>query len=103
MAAAHKREIEYLPAAQDDLAQIYGWIHKDSPSRADAFVEGLERRIGALARHPELGRVPKHPKLADAGYRVLTIDSYLIFYVPRERVVEIHRAIHGSRSLDEIV
>ncbi len=85
------------------MAEIYRWIVKDSPERASAFLEEIDGRLGALAAHPQLGRVPRHPKLREAGYRVLIIDAYLVFYVVRERSVEIQRALHGSRSLDDIL
>lgn len=95
--------VRYLPAAESDLADIYGWILRDSPGRAASFLESMDRRLGALAIHPQLGRAPRHPKLREAGYRVLLIDSYLVFYIVRARVIEIHRVIHGSRSLDDII
>jgi toxin ParE1/3/4 len=95
--------IRYLPVAEDDLLAIYDWIAGDSPARAAAFTEKLDKRIGALSVNPHLGRVPKHEKLARYGYRVLVIDSCLAFYVTRGRTIEIHRVVHGSRHLDDIV
>jgi addiction module RelE/StbE family toxin len=98
-----KCTIRYLPVAEDDLLSIYDWIAGDSPARAAAFTEKLDKRISALAANPHLGRVPKHEKLAGYGYRVLVIESYLVFYVVRGRTIEIHRVVHGSRYLDDIV
>ncbi len=98
-----KYSIRYLPVAVDDLLSIYDWIAFDSPVRAAAFTEKLDKRIGGLATHPFLGRVPKDEKLADYGYRVLVIESFLVFYVVRGHVIEIHRVVHGSRHLDDIV
>lgn len=95
--------IRYLPAAESDLMAAYSWIVKDSRTRAFSFLERLDKRIGNLAAHPNLGRIPKHPQLQEAGYRVLMIESYLVFYVVRERAIEIHRVIHGSRNLDCII
>jgi len=97
-----KYAIRYLPVAEDDLLSIYDWIAGDSPSRAVAFTEKLDKRIGALADNPHLGRAPKQEKLAHYGYRVLVIDSYLVFHVIRGRTIEIHRVIQGSRHLDDI-
>jgi len=97
-----KYTIRYLPVAEDDLLSIYDWIAGDSPARAVAFTEKLGKRIGALAANPHLGRVPKHEKLAGYGYRVLVIESYLVFYVIRGRTIEVHRVVHGSRHLDDI-
>jgi toxin ParE1/3/4 len=95
--------IRYLPVAEDDVLAIYDWIAGDSPARAAAFTEKLDKRISALAADPYLGRVPKQEKLAKYGYRVLVIESCLAFYVVRGRTIEIHRVVYGSRHLDGLV
>lgn len=98
-----KYTLKYLPIAQDDLVDIFDWIAKDNPGRALSFVDKLDKRIGILERQPLLGREPRHQKLREYGYRVLIIESYLVFYIVRGTVIEIHRVMHGSRSLEEIV
>ena len=98
-----KYAIRYLPVAVDDLLSIYDWIAKGSPARAASFTEKLDKRVSSLTTHPFLGRVPKHEKLQAFGYRVLVIESYLVFYVIRGQIIEIHRVVHGSRHLDDIV
>ncbi len=95
--------LRYLPAAQEDLLAILEWIARDSPTRAVTFVDRLDERIGRLERQPHLGRIPRNPKLQSYGYRVLVVESYLVFYVIRRRTIEIHRVIHGSRDLDALV
>jgi toxin ParE1/3/4 len=98
-----KYTIHYLPIAADDLLSIYDWIAGDSPARAISFTDKLDKRIISLATHPSLGRSPKLEKLRNFGYRVLVVESYLVFYVVRGHIIEIHRVIHGSRHLDDIV
>jgi toxin ParE1/3/4 len=95
--------IRYLPIAQDDLIGIYDWIAKDSPSRASSFVKNIDMRIGALAHSPNLGRIPRHPRLKEFGYSVLILDAYLVFYIIRGQTIEIHRVIHGSRNLNHLI
>ncbi len=95
--------LRYLPIAQEDLLSIFDWIANDSPNRAMKFVDKLDERICLLETHPMLGRVPRHPKLREYGYRVLIIESYLVFYVLRKKTIEIHRVIHGSRNLDDLI
>ena len=95
--------LHYLPIAQEDLLFIYDWIARDSPNRAIKFIDKIDERIGLLETHPMLGREPKHPKLREYGYRVLIIESYLVFYIAREKTIEIHRVVHGSRNLDDII
>ena len=98
-----KATLRYLPAAQEDLLSILEFIAKDSPRRALSLVDKLDERISQLEHHPLLGRLPRHPKLREYGYRVLNIESYLAFYTIRGQTVEIHRVVHGSRNLDNLV
>jgi toxin ParE1/3/4 len=98
-----KTTLRYLPAAQDDLLSIVEWIAKDNPGRAESFVDNLDDRIGRLQQHPLLGRIPRNSKLREYGYRVLVVESYLVFYVLHGQTVEIHRVVHGSRNLTHLV
>ena len=99
----NRNTLRYLPAAQDDLMSILEWIAHDSHQRAVSFIDKLDTHIGRLEYHPKLGRVPRHPKLKEYGYRVLIIESYLVFYLIRGKTSEIHRVVHGSRNLDHLI
>jgi toxin ParE1/3/4 len=98
-----KYTLRYLPSAQTDLVSIFDFIAQDSPKRASSFADKLDDRIGALEQHPLLGRIPRHPRLRENGYRVLVIESYLVFYIVRGREIEVHRVVHGSRNLDHLI
>jgi len=98
-----KYTLRYLPIAFDDLISIFDWIAGDSPSNAANFIEKLDHYILNLKNHPFLGRIPGDEKLKNFRYCVLIIESYLVFYMVRDMTVEIHRVIHGSRNLDDII
>jgi len=98
-----KYTLRYLPIAQNDLISIFEFIALDSPGRALSFVDKLDERICRLEQHPSLGRVPRHPKLREYGYRVLIVETYLVFYIVRGQEIEIHRVVHGSRNLDHLI
>ena len=98
-----KVTLRYLPVAQDDVLSILEFIAKDSPKRAVSFIDRLDERIGQLQIRPLLGRIPRHSKLREYGYRVLVIESYLVFYIVCGQTVEIHRIVHGSRNLDHLI
>jgi len=107
---ASKVTLRYLPVAVDDLISIFDWFADDSASNAAAFIDKLDQRIGNLETHPLLGRIPRDDKLQSSGYRVLVIESYLVFYIvvfyivrAKTPSVEIHRVVHGSRNLDDII
>ena len=99
----NKVTIRYLPVAVDDLVSIFDWIANGSPANAVAFVEKLDQRIGNLKAHLFIGHMPHDDKLKNSGYRILVIESYLAFYMIRGKIVEIHRVLHGSRNLDDII
>ena len=98
-----KYTLRYLPVAVDDLISIFDWIANDSPTHADAFIKKLDTQLLNLTNHSFLGRIPRDEKLKDFGYRVLIIEAYLVFYIVRNRTVEIHRVLHGSRNLEDII
>jgi len=98
-----KSVVRYLPVAQNDLIEIFGFIAQDSPNRALAFVEKFDKRIGLLESQPLLGRIPRHAKLREYGYCVLIIEAYLVFYVIHGQTIEIHRVVHGSRNLNHLI
>jgi plasmid stabilization system protein ParE len=50
-----------------------------------------------------MGRIPRNLKLQNMGYRVLILDNYLVFYAVRGQIVEIHRFVHGSRHLNNLL
>jgi toxin ParE1/3/4 len=100
---ANRYTLHYLPIAVDDLDSIFEWIANDSPANAASFVQKLDQRISNLMAHPLIGHVPKDETLKGYGYRILIIESYLVFYIIRGRTIEIHRVVHGSRNLDDII
>lgn len=99
----NKYALRYLPAAQSDLISILDYIAQGSANRALAFVHKLDERIKILERNPYLGRVPRHPKLRESGYRILIIETYLVFYIIRGHTIEIHRIVHSSRNIDNFI
>lgn len=100
---ANRYTLRYIPVAVDDLVSIFDWIANDSPANAATFIDKLDQCIGSPAIHPFLGLLPKDDKLKNAGYRILVVESYLAFYIIRGKTVEIHRVVHGSRNLYDIL
>lgn len=98
-----KFKLRYLPIAQADLVSIFDSIAQDSPNRAKSFVDKLDERIGLREQRPLSGRIPRHLKLREYGYRVLIVEAYIVFYMVRGQDIEIHRVIHGSRNLDHLI
>jgi plasmid stabilization system protein ParE len=98
-----KYHLRYLPIAVEDLTAIFKWIAADSPNRAAAFIGKIDKRIGNLEIHPFSGSIPRNEKLKDLGYRVMILDHYLVFYIVRDQIIEIHRVVHGARLLEDLI
>jgi toxin ParE1/3/4 len=91
-------KIRYLSTAENDLHDIFTYILKDKPSAAASLLENFDSSISQLAFNPELGVVPKDERLKKLGYRILVVGKYLVFYVVKDKTVQIRRVIHGARQ-----
>ncbi len=90
--------IRVLRRAERDLQQIYEFVQREAPRRADAFIDRLLDAIQSLGTMPERGSVPRDPTLGAQGYRVLVHGDYLVFYKVQRRQVRIYRVLHGHRA-----
>jgi plasmid stabilization system protein ParE len=89
-----KYTIHFLKLAQDDLKEILSYLSQFSPSTARNFPADLRSRIDLLKSMPLMCE-QYHD---DPFYRKMIVGDYLVFYHvdDGERVVEIHRILHGS-------
>jgi len=93
-------EINYLPIAEEDLNEIINYFLKDNPEYAIKILELFDQSISRLSEFPYLGFVPKDDIIAQMNYRILCVESYLVFYTFVNDVIEIHRIINGKRKYD---
>jgi toxin ParE1/3/4 len=84
------------PQAETDLDEIWWFIAQDNPDNADLFLDKIEEQCRALARFPGMGvsRGELMPAL-----RSIPVGSYLIFYIPIEKGIEIIRVLPGMRDV----
>lgn len=97
-----KYNINYLSIARKDLTDIIEYIQEDNPNAALKFLNQIEDTISKLEDFPYMGATPKDTLLQYKSYLILVIQSYLVFYVVKEKTleVEIRRIIHGKRKYD---
>jgi toxin ParE1/3/4 len=91
-------EILYLKTAETDLYEIFDYVNQDDPGAALSLYQRIEDSISSLAQNPELGTVPGDDRLKNMGYRMLVVGKYLVFYIIKEKVIQIRRIIHGARK-----
>ena len=93
-----EHEIRLLQVAEDDLREIINYIALDNPVAATTLLEKIENSLSGLISFPLLGKIPAEEALAGMGYRFLTVNNYLVFYTIEERIIWVHRIIHGARN-----
>lgn len=90
--------VEYLPAAIDDLDNIFDYIADANPRAAAALILEIDENVSHLEKFPEMGIIPRIARLAKKGYRILIVGDYLIFYVILADLVEIRRVFSGKMN-----
>ena len=83
--------------ATADLREIITYIRKENPDAAKRvrkkFVAAMER----LAICPNIGH--RRPDLGDGSLRCWRVYSYLIFYRPDKKPLQIIHVLHGARDI----
>ena len=93
-------EVEFRPAAQDDLFSLYRYIAEQSGrNRAAAYIDRIEAACLALATFLERGTVRDDlmPDLRIIGFE----RRVSIAFVVKSTVVEIQRIFYAGQDFDE--
>jgi plasmid stabilization system protein ParE len=98
-------DIRYLPLASRDLSNIVSYVADElkAPNAAMDLINELDTFISRLAQFPYSCRVYQPEKSLKNEYRILPVKNYLVFYVVKEDVVEIHRVIYAKMNLTKII
>ena len=95
---AKKYEVIITPSAQKDLTEIKSYFTNVLKTSSNSIFEKFLEQIKILKAHPFTYRVHQDPLLKLVGYRVIPIDNYLMLYVVRRNVVQIHRILYAKRN-----
>ncbi|MDQ8188546.1 type II toxin-antitoxin system RelE/ParE family toxin [Pelagicoccus sp. SDUM812002] len=93
------RDLYISEEAESDLDDIWDYIAKDSPLKADRFLEQLYRKCISISELDGIGR--RRDELAD-GLLSIPHKKYIIFFVRDASQVNIVRILRGSRDLDQL-
>ena len=93
-----KHQVRLLSIAEEDFTEIISYIAADNPNAADSIADKIEKNLRLLSENPKLGRIPRDDEIKDLGYRYLIVENYLIFYTIEEKIILIHRILHGARN-----
>ncbi|MBF0163281.1 MAG: type II toxin-antitoxin system RelE/ParE family toxin [Magnetococcales bacterium] len=90
--------ILFDPRAKQDLEEIWRYIAQDHLSRADAWIDHIEKRLNLIVTQPGMGRA--YPMLG-SGIRGLPCGAYLILYQSISEGIAVLRIIHAARRLKQ--
>ncbi|HMO26777.1 MAG TPA: type II toxin-antitoxin system RelE/ParE family toxin [Tepidisphaeraceae bacterium] len=88
--------VQYLPAAWDDLRNIFDHIAESSPQNAHRVIDAVESAVASLSRMPGMGH--RRRDVSDARYRFWTVHSFVIAFRFDETKLVIVRVVHGARD-----
>ena len=90
--------IYWTRQSQEDLREVRGFISRDAPATASAFVRRLRESVNRLKEFPESGQVV--PELGRQDIRELLRGSYRIIYRVGHDRIDILADYHSARLLD---
>ena len=102
-----KYNVIYVPAAKEDLKNIYRYIAFDlvEPKIAEKQVNRIRTCIKKLEQFPK-----KHPAVewepwSSIGMRFVPVDNYVVYYLVNDDnlLVTIVRIFYGGRDIKNII
>ena len=90
--------MRFLRESLEDLEEIVLYIAQDNPVAALKMHDEIIAKANNLSFFPKLGRLVPERKIAAAGYRMLIIKPYLVFYRMIDQTVFIYRVLHGATN-----
>ena len=95
---AKKYEVIITPSAQKDLTEIKSYLTNVLKTSSNSIFEKSLEQVKILKVHPFTYKVHQDPLLKLVGYRIIPIDNYLMFYVIKSNIVQIHRVLYAKRN-----
>jgi len=94
--------VRILSTAQIDFLDIVEHLNALSPEAAVQYYELFIDRLNVLATAPDQNPLARDAQLRLRGYRTMSINDYTVFYVVRERTVEIRRVLYTKRQYERL-
>jgi len=97
-----KYDVLISPVAQNDLLGILEYLATLAPEEADQYYERFMKESEKLRTAPKTCPLSKDSQLRLRGYRVLTTEDYLLFFIISGNQVGIRRILHAKRQYDRL-
>jgi plasmid stabilization system protein ParE len=91
-------DVRFLQEALDDLEEIVLYIAADNPEAALRMHDKIIGKANDLSKFPKRGRLVPDKKMGEAGFRMLLVKPYMLFYRIIGNNVYIYRVFHGASN-----
>jgi len=94
--------VKVSPAAQNDFLDIVEHLDTLTPEAAAQYFELFMEKTGMLTKTPESCPLARDTQLRLRGYRMLSIENYIVFYVINGKTVELRRILYARRQYERL-
>ena len=95
--------VRISPAAQNDFLDIAERLSSMSPEESSQYYELFMEKMSMLTTTPESCPLARDAQLRLRGYRMLSIENHIVFYVINGKVVELRRILYARRQYERLV
>ena len=95
--------VKISSTAQNDFLEISERLDMLPPEEAIQHYDSIINSTGVLSTAPESCPYARDSQLRMRGYRMLTVDDYIYFFVINGKAVEIRRILYARRQYDRLV
>lgn len=97
--------VELLPAADDDLDDIFNYILLDNPEATNEVLDRVMTSLKHLEKFPYAGSRVTEESLSHFELRIVISKPYISFYRVIENTIYIYiyRILHGARDYIQIL
>ena len=96
-------KVELLPAAWDDIQEIFEYISVDSLKAAEQTFEKIMHSLRRLEDFPNSGSYVPDEELKKRGFRMVIASPYISFYRFIENTVFVYHVVHGARDYSDLL
>ena len=93
-----KYKVELLPAAWDDLQEIYDYVFLENPQAAEDIIARIIRSLRQLEEFPNSGTYPPNMEFKKYGFRMVICSPYISFYRFINDTIFVYHIVHGARN-----
>jgi toxin ParE1/3/4 len=94
-----KLQLEIREEAYKDLEAIWMYTFETwSLRQADKYYNEIIEAIEQLCSDPKLGKSAEHLR---KGYKVLRVNSHLVFYIVNDTELDIIRILHSQMDIPD--